>query len=214
MSLVGMVLLIACVNLSNMMLARAGARREEIGIRVALGAGAWQLIRQLLIESITLSITGAGLGILFGFWTSRFLLNLTLVGYVPYAIDPAPDVRVLAFTTGVAVLTGVFFGLVPALGLKRVEPAVVLRQNSRAMHGRAGVLSKVLVSAQVAISLLLVMGAVLLVRSLIKMQSVNPGFRRDGVLLMQLFSQAGRERIPNRMVYYRELAERLSQLPG
>jgi len=211
--LAGLVLLIACVNLANLMLARVAGRRQELGIRAALGASSWRLIRQLLTESVMLSSMGAALGLLAAFRTSHLLLN-ALWFYVPAALDPAPDLHVLAFTAAIAVLTGIFFGLAPAWGVTRTDPANALQHNARTVRGGAGTLSKRLVSTQVAFSLVLVIGAALFVRSLHKLRSVDPGFRREGVLLMQLFLQAGREQIPNRTEYYRQVAEQLSQLPG
>ena len=213
MGLVGLVLLIACVNLANLMLARVAGRRQELGIRTALGASGWRLIRQLLTESVTLSAMGALLGLAAAFWTSHFLVNTMWFGYVSLALDPTPDLRVLGFTITITVLTGVLFGLAPAWRATRVDPASALQQNQRTVHGGAGGLGKLLVSTQIALSLVLVIGAMLFVRSLEKLYSVDRGFRRQGVLSMQLFQQAGREQIPNRTVYYHQLADALSQLP-
>lgn len=134
-------------------------------------------------------------------------------GYVSLALDPTPDLRVLGFTMTITVLTGVLFGLAPAWRATRIDPASALQQNRRTVHGGAGGFGKLLVSTQIALSLVLVIGATLFVVSLDKLYSVNRGFRRQGVLLMQLFPQAGREQIPNRTVYYRQLADALSQLP-
>jgi len=213
MGLAGLVLLIACVNLANIMLARVAGRRQELGIRAALGASSWRLIRQLLTESVMLSAIGAALGFGAAFRTSRLLLN-AMWFYVPAALDPAPDLRVLAFTATIAVLTGIVFGLAPAWGVTRTDPTSALQHNTRTVRGGCGTPSKRLVSVQVAFALVLVIGAALFVRSLQKLRSVDPGFRRAGVLVMQLFPQAGREQIPNRTEYYRQVAKRLSELPG
>jgi putative ABC transport system permease protein len=213
MGLVGLVLLIACVNLANLMLARVTGRTQELGIRTALGASSWRLIRQLLTESVTLSAMGASLGLVATFWTSHFLVNTMWFGYVSLALNVTPDFRVLGFTATVTVLTGVLFGLAPAWRATRTNPASALQQNQRTMHGGAGRFGKLLVSTQIALSLVLVVGATLFVGSLEKLYSVDRGFRRQGVLLMQLFPQAGREQIPNRTVYYHQLADALSQLP-
>ena len=214
MGLVGLVLLISCVNLANLSLARAAAREHEIGIRVALGASGWRLVRQLLTESILLSTAGALLGMTFASWTTRLLANIMWTGYTSLDLDLTPDLRVLVFTAGVAVLTTVLFGLVPAWRATRINPAGALQQNARMVGGSAGRFNRGLVIAQVSLSLILVIGATLFVRSFEKLRSLDPGYRREGVLMMQLFPQAGHEKIPNRTAYYRELADKLSQLPG
>jgi predicted permease len=210
MGLVGLVLLIACVNLANLMLARAASRRQEFGIRLALGAGAWRLIRQLLTESVLLSVIGALLGLAVAFWASRVLMTMATNDTYAPALNATPDVRVLAFTAAVAVLTGVLFGLSPAWQIK----ATTLQQGSRSASGGTGALGALLVAAQVAFSLILVIGATLFVRSLGKLRTENPGFRREGVLVVSTFPQTGREHVPNRAAYYQELTSKLAQLPG
>jgi predicted permease len=154
------------------------------------------------------------MGLAFASWTSRLLANLMWTGYVPLDLDLTPDLRVLVFTAGVTGLTTVLFALAPAYRVVRLDPAGALQQNARMVRRSAGWFNRALVLTQVSLSLILVIGATLLVRSLEKLRSVDPGFRREGVLLMQLFPQAGHEKIPNRTAYYRELAEKLSQLPG
>jgi len=214
MGLVGMVLLIACVNLANLMLARAMGRRQELGIRVALGASGWRLIRLMLTESVTLSVAGAALGLLVAVWSSRILFNTVRWGRIPSTLDPSPDLRVTAFAAGIALLTGVLFGLAPALRVLRTNPVRALQQSSRTVRGGDGVFGRLLVSGQVALSLVLVIGAMLFARSLMNLRSLDPGFRRQGVLVIELFKQAVREKIPDRAAYFRGLAEKLSQLPG
>ena len=214
MGLVGLVLLISCVNLANLMLARAAAREHEIGIRVALGASGWRLVRQLLTESVLLSTAGALLGMAFASWTTRLLANIMWTGYIPLDLDLTSDLRVLVFTAGVAALTTVLFGLVPAWRATRINPAGALQQNARMVGGSPGRFNRGLVIAQVSLSLILVIGATLFVRSFEKLRSLDPGYRRKGVLMMQLFPQADYGKIPNRTAYYRELANKLSQLPG
>ncbi len=213
MGLVALVLLIACVNLANLMLARTAARRHETAVRAALGAGRWRLLRPWLVESLLLSSAGAAAGLLVAVWMSRVLWNSMWTGFVPSTMDVGPDGRILAFTGAVAVLTAMIFGLAPAWRrVADVSPA--LEQNARTTPGGIGGLSRWLVSVQAAMSLVLVTGAVLFARSLDNLRSFDPGFRRDRVLLMQLFPQPGREKLPHRVAYYRELAERLSRLPG
>jgi predicted permease len=212
MALAGLVLLIACVNLANLMLARAEGRRHEMAVRAALVAGAWRLVRPLLVESVMLSLGGAALGLLVAVWTSRLLLNTMWTGFLRLRLDVTPDGRVLIFTTAVAVTAGVLFGLAPAWTLGRTVPAHALRQNSRSVRG-AGVLGKVLVTSQVALSMILVLAAALLVHSLEKMTSLDPGFRGGHVLRMQLIAQAGRRKFTNKD-YYRNVVTQLSRLPG
>ncbi len=214
MGLVALVLLIACVNLANLMLARAAGRQQEIGIRVALGAGRWHLTRQLLIESLILSVTGAALGLVLAVAASRLLANMLWTGYVPLALEPTLDVRVLVFTAGVAILTGILFGLAPALRAMRTDPAIVLREKSRGVHGGAGLARKLLVSGQIALALVLVIGAMLLTRSLEKLRTSNLGFESPRLLIMQLIPQPGHAKIENRAAYYQQLVEQVSHVPG
>ncbi len=214
MALVGAVLLIACVNLANLLLARVAARQHEFGVRVALGAGRWPLIRMLLSEALLLSCTGAALGFLIARWVARYLLDSIWIGYVPLALDPSPDARVLAFTAAVAVITGLLFGIVPAWRTGRSDPAMLLGQSARTTGGRTGRFSRGLIAAQVALSLVLLMTATLLARSLQNLRNVNLGYRRDHLLLLQLYPRPGHEEIPNRVAYFHELAGRVSQLPG
>lgn len=213
MGLVGLVLLIACVNLANLMLARAAARRQELGIRVALGASGWRLVRQLLTESILLSLAGAVFGLLVAFAAAHLLVNTMWTGYTPDTLDASPDVRVLAFTAAVAIVTGILFGLAPAMRIARTDAAVALRETSRSVHGGAA-LSKLLVSSQIALSLVLVVGAMLFTRSLEKLHSANLGYRRSHLLIMQLFPRPGLQKSSYNAAYYHQLADKLAQLPG
>jgi putative ABC transport system permease protein len=214
MALVGAVLLIACVNLANLMLARAAVKERETCIRVALGAGRWQLMRRWIAESLFLSSVGAALGLLAAFWATPALLKLNVAGFVPYAIDPTPDVRVLGFTLALTVVTALLFGVAPAWNAASCNPAEALQRSSTRVHGGARLGARMLVSGQIALSMVLVTSAGLLVRTLDNMRTADLGFRRDHVLTMQLFPQAGTGRIPDRTVYYRDLAERIGQIPG
>ena len=214
MALVGAVLLIACVNLANLLLARGAARQHEFGIRAALGAARWPLVRMMLTEALLLSCTGAAFGLLIARWTARYLLASFWTGYVPLSLDPSPDVRVLVFTTALALFTGVLFGIVPAWRMSRSDPARTLSQGPRTTGGHMGRFSKALVTAQVVLSLVLLIGAALFVRSLQNLHVVDLGYRRDHLLLMQLFPQPEHEKIPNRTQYYHELVTRISQVPG
>jgi predicted permease len=198
------------------MLARATGRRHEFGIRAALGAAKWRIVRQMLTESLMLSVTGAILGMMIADWASRLLLNTMWTGFVPLALDAAPDLRVFAFTALASLLTGLVFGIAPAWNIFRTDPVGALQQQGRTVHGGAMTLGKVLISAQVALSIVLVIGAVLFVRSLDNLRSANVGFQRAGLLLLQTFPQSGSgtQPIPNRIAYYHELAERLRGIPG
>ncbi|MGE0405333.1 MAG: ADOP family duplicated permease [Candidatus Korobacteraceae bacterium] len=216
MIMVGLLLLMACANLASLMLARAGARRQELGIRVALGAGKWRIVRQMVTESLLLSTAGAVLGLLFAYWTCRLLLDMMWTGLVPLALDPAPDLRVLAFTLFASLLTGILFGISPAWGVFQIDASEALQQNGRSVRGGAMTFGKILISGQFALSLMLVFGALIFMRSLKSLRSVDVGFRPDGISLIHLFPRSGGEMqpIPNRVTYYRELAERLKAVPS
>ncbi len=215
MGLAALVLVIACVNLANLMMVRAAGRRQELAIRIALGAGGWRLVSLLVAESVMLSLAGAALGLMVSGWASRVLLRTLWTGYVPLTLDPAPDLGVFAFTAALALSTGVLFGLGPGFRALGVDAAGALAHNNRTVRGGHGIPGRLLVSGQVALSLVLVLGATLLVGTLRKLRSFDPGFRRQGVLMIQLFPQPGRDRkIPNRVAYFRELAEKMLQLPG
>jgi predicted permease len=211
MGLVALVLFIACVNLANLMLARAAARTQEIGISAALGAGLWRIGRQLAIEGLVLSTAGALCGLVLSVWASRTLAHTVWSGFVPLAMDTDPDARVLAFTATIAMATGIAFGLAPLWNISRTE---ALRRHNRSVRSGTGRFGQVLVSAQIAITLVLLAGAALFVRSLSNLYNQNPGYRRDGVLLMQLFPNPGVKKIPNRTAYFRNLADQLARVPG
>ncbi|MGB6683429.1 MAG: ABC transporter permease, partial [Candidatus Acidiferrum sp.] len=154
--IVGLILLVACVNLANLMLARAAARSQEMSVRVAIGASRWSLALQVLSESLALSLAGAMLGLAFAFWGSHLLVALMTQGsLLPVTLDLSPDLRVLSLTASMAILTGILFGLAPAWRSSREDPASALRQNARSLSGGAGKLSKTLIVAQVALSLVL-----------------------------------------------------------
>ena len=164
MVIVGVVLLIACANVANLLLARGAARQREIAIRIALGSGRARLIRQLLTESLVLSLCGAALGVVFAQWGTRLIVSLLSNSRTSVFLDLTIDTRMLAFTAAVAVLTGLLFGLAPAWRGTRVEPQAAMKANSRGVVslGKPGSrfgLGKALVMLQVALSLMLVVGA-------------------------------------------------------
>ncbi|HEX4544071.1 MAG TPA: ABC transporter permease [Candidatus Acidoferrum sp.] len=215
LAIAGFVLLIACANIANLMLARAGAREREIAVRFSLGASRSRLIRQLLSESILLALVGACCGALLAQWVSRFL-----VAYINSRgriyLDLALDWRVLGFTAGVAMLTSIIFGLAPAFRATRVSPASVLKATGRGMTGgrERFSLRRALVISQVAFSLVLVVGALLFSRSLGKLLAVDAGFRQTGILETDLDYSKLKIAMPQRQPYKIALIERLRAIPG
>jgi predicted permease len=178
MSIVGLVLLIACANVANLLLARATARQKEIAVRLALGARRGRLIGQLLGESVLLAVMGGLAGALLAFWLDKYLLSLIPQAAAPLAINASPDLRVFGFTFLMSTLTGVIFGLAPAIQSTRTDLAGTLKDQAGSVtHSGAIRFRKGLVIAQVTLSLLLLIGAGLFIRSLRNLRSVNPGFR-------------------------------------
>src|SRR5580658_2346864 len=214
MVVVGLVLLIACANIANLLLARAAARQREISIRMAIGAARRRVMRQLLSESLLLSILGALGGVLFAVWGSRLLVRLLSKTGSELQLDTAPDLRVLAFTMGVAVLTGLLFGLAPALRATSVSPHNALKEHSRSMGGGRSSLGRALVTFQVALSLMLLVGAGLFLGTFRNLLSTDLGFSRHNILLIQagmLQSNVPRTQRPR---VYREIVGRLRDIPG
>jgi putative ABC transport system permease protein len=190
MVIVAAVLLIACVNIANLLVARGAARQREIAIRVALGCGRGRLLRQSRVEILILSFVSAALGIVFARWSAGLLVGL-LASNVYHEnqvfLDLSIDSHVLAFTSGVAVLTGLLFGFVPACRAMRVDPHLAIKANARlGPQGGKLALGKALVTAQVALSLVLVAGAGLLLSTFIRLDTLDPGFEREHVLLMDV----------------------------
>jgi predicted permease len=211
--IVGLILLVACVNLANLMLARAAARSHEMSVRVAIGASRGALLRQVFAESLALSLTGALLGIVFAYWASRTLVLLMTEGIaVPVSLDLTPDLRILALTLATAVLTGILFGLAPAWRCSRQDPALALQPNSRNLGG-AGKLGKSLVVTQVALSLVLLLGAGLFVRSFQRLRSVDFGFQESGLLEVTLNPQPGGYDHLDMNSYHRQLLLRVAAIP-
>ena len=214
MAVVGLVLLIACANIANLLLARAAARQREISIRMAIGAARRRVMRQLISESLLLSILGALGGLLFAVWGSRLLVRFLSTAGSELQLDTAPDLRVLAFTMGIAVLTGLLFGLAPALRATSVSPNNVLKEHARGMvAGRFG-LGRALVTGQVALSLMLLVGAGLFLGTFRSLLNTDLGFSRHNVLLVRAsmlqtnLPRAQRPRI------YRDIVDRLRAIPG
>jgi predicted permease len=213
---VGLVLLIACGNVANLLLARCMARRREIGVRLALGASRTRLIRQLLTESLLLSFCGGLLGIGIATVGSRLLVMLVSDRDHPYIISTGLDSRLLAFAILISCLTSLLFGLVPAQRLTAIDINQALKTNVRHQSGTRlrQRLGKTLVIAQVALSLPLLIGASLLVRSLQNLYHMDAGFRREGVLLASLPFDLSLAKMARHAIRRQELIERLSILPG
>ncbi len=215
MAITGVVLLIACANVANLLLARSAARQREIAIRMALGSGRGRLIRQLLTESLVLSLAGASLGILVAQWGARLLVGLLASRWNQTFLDLSIDVRVLAFTAGVAVFTGLLFGIAPAWRGTRVNPQAAMKANARGViEGSRFGLGKALVVVQVALSLLLVVGAGLMLTTFFKLETLDPGFERQHVLLATVDLRNGNYPPERRTATFQEMLERLRALPG
>jgi predicted permease len=214
---VGFVLLIACANVANLLLARAPAREREMAIRTALGARRGRLIHQLLTESVLLSLIGASLGVLFAGWGVDALIALSPES-VPRLNEVVLDRRVLLFTGLVALLTGIAFGLVPAITESRPQLHDALKEGMYGTSAGRGRLRGALVVAEVALSLVLLVGAGLMVRSFLALQRVDPGFRPDHALMVRVSLPARRDLTSadlDRFVdYYSRATSRLRQLPG
>jgi putative ABC transport system permease protein len=216
MAITGLVLLIACANLANLMLARASAREREIAIRLALGASRGRLIRQLLSESMLLATVGTLLGVFIGGILSRFLVSFLSTERDKVFFNLELDWRVLAFTTGLAVLTCLLFGLLPAIRATANAPGVAIKANVRgitANRERFG-LRRALVISQVALSLVLLVGALLFVRTLNNLSSLDAGFQQEGILITGLNLTRLNIPVENRQVMKKELLERLRSIPG
>ncbi len=216
MVLVGLVLLVACANIAALLLARAEGRRREIAMRLALGASRVRLIRQLLTESLLLAMAGGMGGMALAGWGTRVLLLMMSRG-ASLPLDVHPSLRVGGFAAAVSVLTGILFGLVPALGSTRMSLTPALKENASGALGSRGArwrLGKSLVVAQVAFSLLLVTGAGLFVRTLMNLEHVNLGFDPHGVLLFRLNPKQSGYVGPRVESLYAEVLRRVRALPG
>ena len=211
---VGLVLLIACANLSNLLLARATTRHKEISVRTALGATRWMIVRQLLAESALLATAGAAAGLGLGAWGIKLLTTLA-PGDLPRITESGINLQVLIFTALVAVLTSVLFGLVPALAAAKPELAASLKEG-----GRSGTetlsrsrLRSALIVTETALAMILLVGSGLLLRSLLGLGRVDPGFAKDHVLTFGL-DLPGRYKHPQRVAFYRSLLEQVRATPG
>jgi putative ABC transport system permease protein len=218
-TVVGLVLLIACANLANLLLARATARQREFAVRLALGASRPRLVRQLLIESLLIALAGAGLGMLLARWASGLLVHqLTPANRAtfPIVLDLTLDWRVLGFTAAAAIATALLFGLAPAFRSTDLSAGALMKSGGRSIaSGWSRVnLEKVLIAAQIALSLVLVFGASLFVRSFASLATLDPGFTRERVLLVDVNIRRADYPVDRRLAVYERLAEAQRATPG
>jgi macrolide transport system ATP-binding/permease protein len=217
LSVVGMVLLIACFNVANLLLSRAASRRKEVSIRLALGASRLRLIRQMLTESVLLSMIGGALGLLLALWITDLLETINPPANIfSLRLDLSPDLSVLGFTLGLSVVTGLIFGLAPALQASKPDLIPALKdENATVGHGaRRFNLRSLFVVGQVGISLVLLISAGLFLRSLRNAQAINPGFTADNVLIMPLDINLLKYTKPQGRTFYGQAIEKVEALPG
>jgi predicted permease len=212
---VAIVLLIACANLANLLLARGAVRGPEISVRLAMGAGRWRIVRQLLTESLLLSVIGGVVGVLFAFWARGLLVTFADrdTGILPAGVDLHLNWRVLLFTFALSVLTGLLFGVIPAWRTTSLDLATALKQSRRtaSVVSRA---SKLLLVGQVALSSLLLLGAGLFIHSLYNLQRVEVGFNQNNLLLFTLRPMQYEYKDERLVRLYQQVFDRLDQLPG
>jgi len=215
MGMVGLVLLIACANVANLLLARGTARHKDVAIRLALGASRGAIVRQRLIESLLLSAAGAALGLVFAWWTSSLLLRTLPFDEAARTLSAAPDARVIAFAIAVSLGTAVLFGLAPALQSTRPMLTSTLKDESGSVVGGTGHarFRKSLVAAQVCLSVLLLAGAALFARSLYNLKTLNPGFRADQLLAFSIDPSLNGYPRARSLTIFQRLEEELAKLP-
>ena len=217
---VTLVLLSACANVANILLTRAAVREKEVAIRIAMGAGWQRLVRQLLIESVLLAVMGGAAGLVLAWWSLQVMRAIN-PGNIPRLEDIHINAGVLAFTFAISLLTGILFGLAPAWRALKVDLNTSLKAGGRSGQASGGLrvtrhrLRGLLVISELALSLMLLIGAGLLIRSFVRLQSVPPGFTTDRVLAMQVAAAGTRYREDKAVVqFYREIGDRIAHLPG
>lgn len=216
LGIVGLVLLIACVNVANLLLARSSARQTEMAVRLAIGASAGRVARQMITECMLLAVIGGALGLLASVWTSQALIWL-ITGTKRYTLDVTPDSRVLLFTVVASLVTGLLFGLAPALRARRMQLSAVLKEGGRSAASSGAPkpsASRYLVAAQVALSVMVLFTSAIMVRSLKKLQRFDTGYQRDALLLLRVdFTSAGYK--DARLIQgSNDLLDRLRHIPG
>jgi predicted permease len=216
MAVVGLVLLIACANVANLLLARGVARRKEFAVRMALGAGRLRLIRQLCAESVLLAALGGALGVIIAWWCSQALVWMASTGPAQLPIDVTPDARILGFTLLVSLLSAIIFGMAPAIRATKVELIPELKDGRGDSAMTRSLLGKALVVSQVALSLLVLVGAGLFVRSLINLRNVDMGFNQQNLLLLQPATDSigYKDDDPRLATLYHDVEEKVSAIPG
>jgi macrolide transport system ATP-binding/permease protein len=216
LALAGLILAIACANVANLLLARAAARRREIALRLSVGAGRFRVVRQLLTESLLLASLGGALGVLFAIWGVRFLTVLLANGQINYTLHAELNWHVLSVAIVLSLLTGVLFGLAPALQSTRIDVISAMKEvrASGPSGSRRLSLSHVLVVGQIALSLLMLVAAGLFVRTLTNLESIEVGFNRENLLLFQLDARKAGHKDPEIVAFYADLQKRFGTIPG
>jgi len=216
---VGFVLLIACANVANLLLTRSLTRQKEVGIRVALGASRWRVIRQLLTESVLLSLAGGVVGLLLAYWGTSALVSMlppNQISALPFLQTLKIDVGMLAFSFGLSVLTGIIFGLAPALQSSRLELSGVLKEGGRNTSGSVSQrLRSGLVMTEIALAVVLLVGAGMLLKSLVRVLRTDPGFNPENVLTMTIVLPAAKYTDANSQINFQDqLQQHVRALPG
>jgi predicted lysophospholipase L1 biosynthesis ABC-type transport system permease subunit len=215
LAVVGFVLLIACANIANLMLARSSARQREMSVRLALGAGRSRILRQVLTESLTLAAIGGAVGLLLGYWSRTALPKLLLNSWEREGMNVPFDWRVFSFTAGITLATGVLFGIAPAWSATRAEIGTAIKDGGKAStKQRKGWSGRTLVAFQIALSTLLVVGASLFVRTLINLNAVDVGFRADGLVLFDLNPPSKQYPAPKDIALHARVEQALRDVPG
>ncbi len=219
LTLVGLILTIACANVANLLLARASARRREIALRLSVGASRWRVVRQMLTESVLLASLGGALGVALAIWGIRFLALLLGGGQSDFTLHPELNWRVLCAMAALSLLSGALFGLAPALQATRVDVMPALKETRSGQTGGrhslwGGGMGRLLVVGQIALSLLMLVAAGLFVRTLSNLQSVDIGFSRENVLLFHLEASKAGHKGPEIAAFYGDLRKRFSEIPG